>query len=149
MEVNGDFSADDVREISIQEAVEGFLAISVIALSLIFIVSKVSGMSTILPLMAVFYTVLPVSMVMLGFLTYKVTRMIYDKHDMRSVKLLPKVLMALVLSMASINVGFLLVASGPMVDGRIGTLKTSMLIVILSMALSVSVLSRNLLEVSE
>jgi hypothetical protein len=149
MDIQGDFSADDIRDITVQEAVEGFLAISVITLSLAFVVSKLVGASTTLPLVGVFYAVLPVSMVMLGFLTYRVTRMIYDQHSMRSVQLLPKVLMALVLSVAALNIGFIMVASGPMVSGTLGTLRTSILIVLLSMALSVSVLSRNLIEVTE
>jgi hypothetical protein len=96
--------------------------------------------------MAVFYTVLPVSMVMLGFLTYRVTKMIYDQHDMKSAKMLPKVLMSLVLAVASINIGFVLIASNSSFSGTIGSLKVSLLIVLLSMALSVSVLSRNLME---
>lgn len=145
MEESG-FSSDDIRDITVQEAFEGFLGISIIVLSIVFVASGLNGMQSMLPLQAVFLGLLPVSVVMLGFLTYKVTRMIYEQRDVGNSSLLPKVLMSLVLAVAAVNIGFILVASGPALSGVLGLLRMSLLIVILSMALSISVLSRNLIQ---
>ena len=145
MDFNSDFS------LSTQEIVEAFLAFAIVAVSTAFILTSIGGSSaSAIPLSMIFYSVVPLSMAVIGYLTYKVGRMVYDQGDDKYLGLMSPVLMALLLAVVAINIGFMMLLSStsPVLTG-IGTVKTSYLIVVLSMALSISVLTRNFYDGEE
>jgi len=137
---------EGIKDFTVQEVVEFFLAIVISASSLAFIAAHVSGyQNPFISLSVVFYSVMPVSIVIIAFLTYRVARMMYvsDAFNQGSFNAL---IMALLLAVISLNIGFVMVvlSSPASLSGGIGMFKMSFLIVILSLALSVSVLSRNM-----
>lgn len=145
MDFDGDF------EFTTQQIVEAFLAFAIVAVSTAFILTTLGGSTaTAIPLSMIFYSVVPLSMAVIAYLTYKVGRMVYDQEQNKYLGLMSPVLMALFLAVVAVNIGFmiLLSSSSPLLSG-IGTVKTSYLIVVLSMALSISVLTRNFHEEKE
>jgi hypothetical protein len=136
-------SLEFIKKYSVQEVVEMFLALVIGAVSIVYIAGAAAGYEyLVIPISLVFYSVLPVSMVLLGFLTYKVSMMLY--HQQEHGKILGKSVMALLLAMVAINIGFIISISAgdTLLTGMMGMFKISFLIVILSLALSISVLSR-------
>lgn len=131
--------------LSTQEAVESFIAAIIILVSILFIGSNVLGYKTVfISTSAVFYSIVPVSIALIAFLTYRVARMLYESGSFGDGSF-NAVITALLLAVTALNIGFIvLVSSGPvMLEGEMGVLRMSFLIVILSMALSISVISRN------
>mgnify|MGYP006290547947 CR=1 FL=1 len=143
MDLKSDF------EFSTHHVIEAFLSVAIVAVSTAFILSNVMGnaVSTI-PLSIIFYSVVPLSMAVIGFLTYKVGRMVYESSEDNKFGLISPILMSLLLAVVAINVGFMMLLSStsPILEG-IGKVNTSYLIVVLSMSLSMSVLIRNFTEI--
>lgn len=130
---------------SVQEIVEVFLALVIGIVSIFYIAGAAAGYDQlVVPLSLVFYSVIPISLVLIGFLTYKVSKMLY--HSETRGKTLDKVVMSLLLALVSINIGFIISVSAgqQMLSGVLGMFKISFLLVMLSLALSISVLSRHL-----
>lgn len=134
-----------LKAYSVQEIVEMFLALVIGVVSIIYIAGMAAGYSyLVIPISLVFYSIMPISFVLIGFLTYKVSMILY-KQEKRG-RTLEKAAMALLLAMVSINIGFVVAISAGdgILSGMMGMFKISFLLVILSLALSVSVLSRHL-----
>ena len=132
----------------IQQVVEAFLAIAIVGVSTAFILSGISGGGrAFIPLSLIFYSVLPLSMALIGYLTYKVARMIYEREEEENyLDMLSPMLMSILLAIVAVNIGFIMIVSSSSGLSNIGTVRASYLITILSVALSVSVLMRNFFE---
>ena len=132
----------------IQQVVEAFLAIAIVGVSTAFILSGIlGGGKAFIPLSLIFYSVLPLSMALIGYLTYKVARMIYEREEEENyLDMLSPMLMSILLAIVAINIGFMMIVSSSSGISSIGTVRASYLITILSVALSVSVLMRNFFE---
>lgn len=138
----------DDFEFTTHQIIEAFLAFAIVAVSSAFIFSSIGGnASSSIPLSMIFYSVVPLSMAVIAYLTYKVGKMVYDTEDDKILGLMSPVLMALLLAVVAVNVGFMMLLSttSPVLSG-VGTVRTSYLIVVLSMALSISVLARNFMD---
>lgn len=136
---------DAIEGYSIQEIVEMFLALVIGVVSVVYIAGAAAGYNyLVIPISLVFYSVVPISIVLIGFLTYKVSMMVYRQEEHGEI--LSKAVMALLLAITSINIGFIVtIFSGDgLLSGMMGMFKVSFLLVILSLALAVSVLSRHL-----
>jgi len=134
-----------LEEYSVQEIVEISLALVIGIVSIFYIAGAAAGYDQlVVPLSLVFYSVIPVSLVLIGFLTFKVSKMLYESDNQG--KTLDKVVMSLLLALVSINIGFIISVSAgqQMLTGVLGMFKISFLLVMLSLALSISVLSRHL-----
>jgi hypothetical protein len=139
------------KNLSVHEAIELFLATIIATISFIFIAANLLGHNNlVISLSAVFYSIVPVSIAVIAFLTYRVIRILYDSNKFGQ-NSLSAVLAALILAITALNIGFMvLVATGPLLlEGSMGVLKISLLIVILSLALSVSVIIRCLTDINE
>lgn len=136
---------DRLKGYSVQEIVEMFLALVIGVVSVVYIAGAAAGYSyLVIPISLVFYSVMPISIVLIGVLTYKVSMMLYRQEEHGET--LSKVVMALLLAIVSINMGFIVTISAGdgLLSGMMGMFKISFLLVMLSLALSVSVLSRHL-----
>lgn len=143
------FSSENFADLTLQEWMEVFLAVTVVAVSTGFLIAEIMGVEAAVPLSVIFYGVMPGAMLVIGFLTYKVAKTVYQTENVGGYGNLPAGMMAMLLGIVAINIGFITAISGTTVlTGSMGTMQVSFLIVVLSMALSLSVISREMMEVS-
>lgn len=135
---------DFETNIEVQKVVEAFLSVAIVGVSTAFIISSLmGGGKAFIPLSLIFYSVLPLSMALIGYLTYKVARMMYERNEENYLDMMSPLLMSILLAVVAVNIGFIMVVSSSSNLAQIGTIRTSYLIVVLSVALSISVLLRN------
>lgn len=143
------FSSENFADLTLQEWMEVFLAVTVVAVSTGFLIAEIMGVEAAVPLSVIFYGVMPGAMLVIGFLTYEVAKTVYQTENVGGYGNLPAGMMAMLLGIVAINIGFITAISGTTVlTGSMGTMQVSFLIVVLSMALSLSVISREMMEVS-
>lgn len=131
-------------EFQTQQVVEAFLSVAIVGVSTAFIISSMmGGGNAFIPLSLIFYSVLPLAMALIGYLTFKVAKLMYDNESNSYFQMMSPTLMSILLAVVAVNIGFMMVVTSSSSLTQIGTIRTSYLIVILSVALSTSVLLRN------
>lgn len=133
------FEFDEMKELSLDEAASHFMAAIIITASSGYIFLSFSSESSLFSLSTIFYSIVPVSLSLIMFLTYRVVKTIH-RYTIEGGKAMGELLIGLTISAAALNLGFItILTSGPkVIEGRAGMYKFILMGVLLSFAMTTS-----------
>jgi hypothetical protein len=136
--------ADRMAEMSMDGITEYFLIAVVMGASAVFLGLSLFAEANFVSLSTLYYGIIPVSLALILLLTFDVMEMLYKTYQGGSE--VKEFAIAIVIAVASLNLGFMtVISSSPtVISGATGITNFILLVVLLSFGLSISLLTRSM-----